>query len=56
MGMARNPNPTRGVRLGDLDKGSEYVLAYVGRRWEVVSRITAERTLVPYVPPLTSDG
>lgn len=31
----RAPRP-RGVRLGDLDRSKRYVIAYTGRRWEVV--------------------
>jgi len=28
--------PTRGVRLGDLDRSKMWVIGYTGRRWEVL--------------------
>lgn len=34
--MARDPERTRGVRLGDLDRRVVYRLGYVGRRWEIL--------------------
>jgi hypothetical protein len=34
MGDARGRD--RGVRLRDLEKGTVYLLGYVGRRWEVL--------------------
>jgi hypothetical protein len=30
---------SRGVRLGDLDRGLAYVVEYVGRRWEVTGPV-----------------
>lgn len=27
---------SRGIRLGDLDRGQVYLIAYSGRRWEIV--------------------
>ena len=49
--MARDSDHGRGVRLGDLDRRFEYVLAHNGRRWEVRWKISENRELVPYIPP-----
>lgn len=32
--------PSRGVRLGDLDRATGWVIGYTGRRWEVLGPTT----------------
>jgi hypothetical protein len=34
----------RGIRLGDLDRGTVYRIAYSGRRWEVLGAEDAPQT------------
>ena len=44
----------RGVRLSDLDRERMYVIAFVGRRWEVLGPLDPDGPAGP--PPMVAGG